>query len=226
MLLWNQKAVRWSVCNAKVKTHELRNAAKISVTRQKRRRSSFEVAAYNLFSMVKVQSKVWNQRKWTGAKGSNYEARPSVPFSVFLLHLHISPRQDPRPLPLLPYFSKNWVFGVTPIGPFFLGIIFNNGPTWKDVRRFSLSILRDYGMGKQGNEARIQREAHFLMEELKKTNGSYLSSLKGSWLDSQGHWTTWRQLAAKGTLGKERSSWSPGTAFSIWVPVLLPEEQE
>uniref|UniRef100_A0A8I5ZXI6 Cytochrome P450 2E1 n=1 Tax=Rattus norvegicus TaxID=10116 RepID=A0A8I5ZXI6_RAT len=49
------------------------------------------------------------------------------------------------------------------------GIIFNNGPTWKDVRRFSLSILRDWGMGKQGNEARIQREAQFLVEELKKT---------------------------------------------------------
>lgn len=51
------------------------------------------------------------------------------------------------------------------------GVIFNNGPTWKDVRRFSLSILRDYGMGKVGNEARIQREAHFLVEELKKTKG-------------------------------------------------------
>uniref|UniRef100_H0V296 Cytochrome P450 2E1 n=1 Tax=Cavia porcellus TaxID=10141 RepID=H0V296_CAVPO len=51
------------------------------------------------------------------------------------------------------------------------GIIFNNGPTWKDVRRFSLSVLRDYGMGKQGNEARIQREAQFLLEELRKTQG-------------------------------------------------------
>nr|XP_048280855.1 cytochrome P450 2E1 [Myodes glareolus] len=51
------------------------------------------------------------------------------------------------------------------------GIIFNNGPTWKDVRRFSLSILRDYGMGKQGNEVRIQRESRFLVEELKKTKG-------------------------------------------------------
>ncbi|KAM5272468.1 cytochrome P450 2E1 [Ctenodactylus gundi] len=51
------------------------------------------------------------------------------------------------------------------------GIIFNNGPTWKDVRRFSLSILRDYGMGKQGNEARIQRESQFLVEELRKTQG-------------------------------------------------------
>ncbi|EHB02894.1 Cytochrome P450 2E1 [Heterocephalus glaber] len=51
------------------------------------------------------------------------------------------------------------------------GIIFNNGPTWKDVRRFSLSILRDYGMGKQGNEARIQKEAGFLLQELRKTQG-------------------------------------------------------
>uniref|UniRef100_G1TD62 unspecific monooxygenase n=1 Tax=Oryctolagus cuniculus TaxID=9986 RepID=G1TD62_RABIT len=51
------------------------------------------------------------------------------------------------------------------------GIIFNNGPTWKDTRRFSLTTLRDYGMGKQGNEDRIQKEAHFLLEELRKTQG-------------------------------------------------------
>ncbi|KAM9197923.1 cytochrome P450 2E1-like [Dugong dugon] len=51
------------------------------------------------------------------------------------------------------------------------GIIFNNGPTWKDTRRFSLTILRNYGMGKEGNEQRIQREAHFLLEELRKTQG-------------------------------------------------------
>jgi hypothetical protein len=29
-------------------------------------------------------------------------------------------------------------------------------------------------MGKQGNEARIQREAYFLVEELRKTQGAYL----------------------------------------------------
>ncbi|XP_011944310.1 PREDICTED: cytochrome P450 2E1-like [Cercocebus atys] len=51
------------------------------------------------------------------------------------------------------------------------GIIFNNGPTWKDIRRFSLTTLRNYGMGKQGYESRIQREAHFLLEALRKTQG-------------------------------------------------------
>ncbi|KAF5923569.1 hypothetical protein HPG69_010788 [Diceros bicornis minor] len=51
------------------------------------------------------------------------------------------------------------------------GVIFNNGPTWRDTRRFSLTVLRDYGMGKQRNEERIQRETHFLLEALRKTQG-------------------------------------------------------
>ncbi|XP_074088738.1 cytochrome P450 2E1 [Macrotis lagotis] len=50
------------------------------------------------------------------------------------------------------------------------GIIFNNTETWRDTRRFGLTVLRDYGMGKQSNEERIQRESHFLIEALRKTN--------------------------------------------------------
>ena len=46
-----------------------------------------------------------------------------------------------KPKTISPYFFKSWVFIVTPVGPFFLGIIFNNAPTWKDVRRFSLHEL-------------------------------------------------------------------------------------
>ncbi|XP_015428201.1 PREDICTED: cytochrome P450 2E1 [Myotis davidii] len=51
------------------------------------------------------------------------------------------------------------------------GITFNNGPTWKETRRSALTILRDFGMGKEGNEARIQREIPFLLDALRKTNG-------------------------------------------------------
>ncbi|KAF6317066.1 cytochrome P450 family 2 subfamily E member 1 [Rhinolophus ferrumequinum] len=51
------------------------------------------------------------------------------------------------------------------------GIIFNDGPTWKDIRRFSLTTLRDFGMGKEGNEHRIQKEAQFLLEALRQTQG-------------------------------------------------------
>ena len=52
------------------------------------------------------------------------------------------------------------------------GITFNNGPGWKDTRRLSLTTLRDYGMGKCGNEERIRREIPFLLEALGGTKGA------------------------------------------------------
>ncbi|XP_021056769.1 cytochrome P450 2C70 [Mus pahari] len=53
-----------------------------------------------------------------------------------------------------------------------LGIVFSNGETWKQTRRFSLMVLRSMGMGKKTIEDRIQEEIIYMLDALRKTNGS------------------------------------------------------
>lgn len=63
---------------------------------------------------------------------------------------------------------------------FLIGIVFANGDSWKEMRRFALTNLRDFGMGKKASEEKIIEEVHYLIEVFEEHKGKVLISITQS----------------------------------------------
>nr|XP_056705949.1 cytochrome P450 2J2-like [Euleptes europaea] len=54
------------------------------------------------------------------------------------------------------------------------GIVFSNGHTWKQQRKFGIATMRKLGLGKKGVERQIQEEAHQLVDTFARAKGEPL----------------------------------------------------
>ncbi|XP_068435685.1 cytochrome P450 2K1-like [Clinocottus analis] len=69
-------------------------------------------------------------------------------------------------------------FGDRDISPIFYdlnqghGILFANGESWKEMRRFALSTLKDFGMGKRLSENKTLEECHHLIKVFESYKGN------------------------------------------------------
>lgn len=57
------------------------------------------------------------------------------------------------------------------VSDYLTGIVFNDGPIWKDLRRVTMTTMREFGVGKKSLEKRVQEEAHAIMDILDKCEG-------------------------------------------------------
>uniref|UniRef100_A0A8C6QPY6 Cytochrome P450 2J6 n=1 Tax=Nannospalax galili TaxID=1026970 RepID=A0A8C6QPY6_NANGA len=109
----------------------------------------------NLFQLVK---------KYGNVVSMDLGTMPSVVISGLSLIKETFTHLDQNFLNRPVTFSREHVFSKN-------GLIFSNGQTWKEQRRFALMTLKNFGLGKKSLEQRIQEEAHYLVEAIEEEKG-------------------------------------------------------
>ncbi|XP_047243884.1 cytochrome P450 2K1-like isoform X1 [Girardinichthys multiradiatus] len=60
------------------------------------------------------------------------------------------------------------------------GVLWSNGDSWREMRRFALTNLRDFGMGKKACEDKIIEECQHLIEVFKKFKGEPFDTMQST----------------------------------------------
>ncbi|XP_013389518.1 cytochrome P450 2H2-like [Lingula anatina] len=69
-----------------------------------------------------------------------------------------------------------WIYPIRRlVGKDGAGVILKNGHAWKELRRFTLSSLRDFGLGRKSLQEKIQDEARYLVQNIEDENGKAFS---------------------------------------------------
>lgn len=121
---------------------------------------------YSLSEMGRMELRGYRDK--THRKG-----RPLVPKSMGRRAAKTPVELPAHPVPCLVWFGVGG--SSVPEPSTFLtgspGLFFSIGELWRTTRRFTVSSMRNLGMGKQMIEGRIFEELHFLIEMIKSFKG-------------------------------------------------------
>lgn len=59
----------------------------------------------------------------------------------------------------------------------FAGLVISNGDRWRQLKRFTLTTLRDFGMGRKRMEQWIQEESRHLLKSFEETKCEELTNM-------------------------------------------------